>query len=490
MPTSPISRVPNESRLYSREEWYASKRGNLGDKTDGYALVDTFDISTGTVAVLWIHDRINYDSRNPDRPASPEFITARRSKAGKNWEATTTDPAIAGINFVDCSDRLYGYNDRRPELQYLRSDDEGKTWHDVGLSPHGSVETSKPVFGQDGRLYVYDKLGSSFYRSRETVCCGVSGKTAPKPASDREAQIAAVQSVLELYDNNKQARKSSSYKSQGFEVAWREGTPISVDVLRTEAASIVDVSFKMDYFAERLTQMLRNIPEETGYQAVVNEASNLILIERIPKPEANPAIAPRILQEIALSTVIAIVREYITTTPKEDILRLVRQLGQIFNNDGDDGTPPKRLDEEQAPVADAGAPPPDPGDEDPEPDDKDSDDDSSDDDKETVNSNPEPRWGKIFRQRDGTRETAMQHIQRRHAHNTTEPGTSRFAPNTSEKTIQKYVEQAIRYGEKAGEGRYTYDLGQIIGRGENGDVTSKIYVYMQKDGWVRTAYPL
>jgi filamentous hemagglutinin len=83
--------------------------------------------------------------------------------------------------------------------------------------------------------------------------------------------------------------------------------------------------------------------------------------------------------------------------------------------------------------------------------------------------------------------TAMEHIKHRHSYESAYTNVSKFSKGTSEKMIQKYVNQAVKYG-KPISGGYEYNIGNVIGRNRYGEATSSIRVFVQND-WVRTAYP-
>ncbi len=96
-------------------------------------------------------------------------------------------------------------------------------------------------------------------------------------------------------------------------------------------------------------------------------------------------------------------------------------------------------------------------------------------------------WGKVFNYRHGGQMSAIEHIMYRHAHNSGFANVSRFSQGTSAKMIKGYVDQAVKYG-KPIQGGFEYNIGRVIGIGQNGASASSIRVYV-RDGWVRTAFP-
>ena len=96
-------------------------------------------------------------------------------------------------------------------------------------------------------------------------------------------------------------------------------------------------------------------------------------------------------------------------------------------------------------------------------------------------------WGKFFNYRHGGQMSAIEHIMYRHAHNSGFTNVSRFSQGTSVKMIKGYVDEAVKYG-KPIQGGFEYNIGRVIGTGQNGAAASSIRVFI-KDGWVRTAFP-
>lgn len=67
---------------------------------------------------------------------------------------------------------------------------------------------------------------------------------------------------------------------------------------------------------------------------------------------------------------------------------------------------------------------------------------------------------------------------------------SRFAQGTSARQIQRYVDDALRYGNVSqGGASIRYDVGRVIGYDQAGNAVSGIQVWV-RDGYIRTAYPV
>lgn len=102
------------------------------------------------------------------------------------------------------------------------------------------------------------------------------------------------------------------------------------------------------------------------------------------------------------------------------------------------------------------------------------------------------RWS-VNNYRIGGKMTAIEHINYRHAHTSGFSNVSKFGKGTSVREIRSYVDNAIRNGRKIPNGKNGYkvelDLNKNIGTKSNGQISSKIRVYV-RDGNIQTAFPI
>lgn len=94
-------------------------------------------------------------------------------------------------------------------------------------------------------------------------------------------------------------------------------------------------------------------------------------------------------------------------------------------------------------------------------------------------------WGGI----DKKGMTRIEHIMSKHSYNSTKVA-SKFSKGTKIKNIKKYVDEALRYGQRGKNGTSIfYDTGKIIGKDVNGMPTSIIAVGI-KNQTINTAFPI
>ena len=87
--------------------------------------------------------------------------------------------------------------------------------------------------------------------------------------------------------------------------------------------------------------------------------------------------------------------------------------------------------------------------------------------------------------------SAIEHIMHGHSFNSGFSNVSKFSKGTAVKMIKKYVDEALQHGIpmfKNNSYQLCYDLKKVIGIGSNGEIASKIMIYI-KDGWIRTVFP-
>ncbi|WP_344609655.1 hypothetical protein [Sporichthya brevicatena] len=103
----------------------------------------------------------------------------------------------------------------------------------------------------------------------------------------------------------------------------------------------------------------------------------------------------------------------------------------------------------------------------------------------------EASWGPAHQYGHGTGPmTAIEHINYRHAFGSGFDNVSRFAQGTGARSIQGYVDEALRYGNVTqGGASIRYDLGRTIGTDQAGNPVTGIQVWV-RDGYIRSAYPV
>jgi hypothetical protein len=97
------------------------------------------------------------------------------------------------------------------------------------------------------------------------------------------------------------------------------------------------------------------------------------------------------------------------------------------------------------------------------------------------------QWGAGTYRHGGLMST-IEHISYRHSFNSGFANVSRFAQNTSARSIKGYVDEALRTGTLTDRGVIA-DLGRTIGTDQAGNAVSGIEVIV-RDGLIKTAYPM
>jgi hypothetical protein len=89
--------------------------------------------------------------------------------------------------------------------------------------------------------------------------------------------------------------------------------------------------------------------------------------------------------------------------------------------------------------------------------------------------------------REGNMTTA-EHIFFRHGPSSGFANVSRFAQGTSLRNVRDFINEAAAKGTRSGKG-ITYDFGRVIGYNQQGNPTTRLQIWLNNVGEVRTAFP-
>ncbi|ACX86207.1 EndoU domain-containing protein [Pectobacterium parmentieri] len=86
--------------------------------------------------------------------------------------------------------------------------------------------------------------------------------------------------------------------------------------------------------------------------------------------------------------------------------------------------------------------------------------------------------------------SVMKHILMGHRKSALQEGTSKFLTN-SPKKINGYINEALTKGNVSGNGKeLIYTFSRNIGTSVDGVPTKTIKMFLDSNGWIRTAFPL
>lgn len=99
-------------------------------------------------------------------------------------------------------------------------------------------------------------------------------------------------------------------------------------------------------------------------------------------------------------------------------------------------------------------------------------------------------WGGLIKYKHGGSMTAIEHINYRHAYTSGFSNVSKYSKGTSVRSIQGYVDDALRHGSVSADGTMVrHNVGRVIGTDQLGNPVTGIQVYV-RNGQIQTAFPV